>query len=1235
MTVDSVVGTTITFTTAVAKYYGDGNNQNNIGTAITNQRVIIQRVPQYNNVTINNGVTVYANDWNHTKGGVLCLRVKGTLIQNGPINMDYKGYVGPPGGGTEYAGESIPGQGIASKNRNVGGSGSGDYASGGAGYGTAGAVFNTSQGGTTYGLSDLSDIYLGSASGNGMHNGADSGIVGADGGGIIMIFADIANLYSSISTKGAVGTDYINQYGASGGGAGGSIYINAREIDTSGGSFDAQGGIGGYGPAGAYGPGGDAGDGRVAIFYNTLSGSVSSNPSAYSQNKSTYSLLPVNYIANNNTFSDGEDIVINFIPTGANGTLYSGLAGQIPYFAASGDALTATSAIYLAADGKFGVGTTTPSAQLTVFGNLQNGFSLFDVYNQASGSPASLLFTIKENGQVGIGTTSPSQMLSVGATSTQQFLVNNIGQVLDGTWMGDTIGVAYGGTGSSTALGARTNLGLAIGTDILAFDQGIQDIAGLATTSNLFLVANGTTWATQDQTSVRTTLGLTNAYDFQNYFITTAGNAGELWMSDGTASGTWAATGTLGLLGSNITGSLGSNYIPRWNGSILTNSNIYDTGSFVGIGTTTPSYIMDVYGNSRIDGTLKIGAYTLPATDGAAGQLLRTNGTGAITWQYPDAVSGSGASAGWSTSTNDRYIYTVNTPFSNPYIVVVGGQATTSTGYQFEVIGSTLMDDITMSGSLTIAGNVDGYDISQFGPYFITSPGNTGELWMSDGTASGTWAATSSLGLLATSAIGSTVQGYTNTLNALSTFNTNGLMFQTSQNNFTATSVLSVAYGGTGSTTLAQYGLIYGNGTAQVGTTGQGANGLILQSVAGVPTWVSTTTLGINAGSLGGILEIIHGGTGSSTALGARTNLGLAIGTDILAFDQGIQDIAGLATTSNLFLVANGTTWATQDQTSVRTTLGLTNAYDFQNYFITTAGNAGELWMSDGTASGTWAATSSLGLLGSASIAPSANIGNLAYYTTTGQTIDDIVNGTAGTVLMSVGLGAAPTWVSTSSFIVDADFAANGIMTRTSAGIYSASSTLSVSSGGTGSTTLAQYGLIYGNGTAQVGTTGQGANGLILQSVAGVPTWVSTTTLGINAGSLGGILEIIHGGTGSSTALGARTNLGLAIGTDILAFDQGIQDIAGLATTSNLFLVANGTTWATQDQTSVRTTLGLTNAYDFQNYFITTAGNAGELWMSDGTASGTWAATAPWASSASILPVLSVLTISRAGMARF
>jgi hypothetical protein len=47
------------------------------------------------------------------------------------------------------------------------------------------------------------------------------------------------------------------------------------------------------------------------------------------------------------------------------------------------------------------------------------------------------------------------------------------------TWAG-TLAVSRGGTGSSTASGARTALGLVIGTDVLAFDTEVQQIAALA-----------------------------------------------------------------------------------------------------------------------------------------------------------------------------------------------------------------------------------------------------------------------------------------------------------------------------------------------------------------------------------------------------------------------------------------------------------------------------------------------------------------------------------------------------------------------------------------------------------------------------------------------------------------------------------------------------------------------------------------------------------------------------------
>jgi hypothetical protein len=63
-----------------------------------------------------------------------------------------------------------------------------------------------------------------------------------------------------------------------------------------------------------------------------------------------------------------------------------------------------------------------------------------------------------------------------------------------------------------------------------------------------------------------------------------------------------------------------------------------------------------------------------------------------------------------------------------------------------------------------------------------------------------------------------------------------------------------------------------------------------------------------NAYSVGGTdVALADGGTGASTASAARTNLGLAIGTDVQAYDAQLADLAGLTPTDSTFIVGNGT----------------------------------------------------------------------------------------------------------------------------------------------------------------------------------------------------------------------------------------------------------------------------------------------------------------------------------------
>lgn len=77
---------------------------------------------------------------------------------------------------------------------------------------------------------------------------------------------------------------------------------------------------------------------------------------------------------------------------------------------------------------------------------------------------------------------------------------------------------------------------------------------------------------------------------------------------------------------------------------------------------------------------------------------------------------------------------------------------------------------------------------------------------------------------------------------------------------------------------------------------------------------------------------IVAGGTGATSASAARTALGLAIGTNVQAYDAALDDISGLAVTDGNFIVGNGTNWVAESGATARTSLGLTIGTDVQAY---------------------------------------------------------------------------------------------------------------------------------------------------------------------------------------------------------------------------------------------------------------------------------------------------------------
>ena len=82
-------------------------------------------------------------------------------------------------------------------------------------------------------------------------------------------------------------------------------------------------------------------------------------------------------------------------------------------------------------------------------------------------------------------------------------------------------------------------------------------------------------------------------------------------------------------------------------------------------------------------------------------------------------------------------------------------------------------------------------------------------------------------------------------------------------------------------------------------------------------------------------LSIPQGGTGSATASDARTALGVAIGSDVQAYDAQLADVAGLTPTDGNIIIGDGANFITESGATARTSLGLAIGSDVEAYDAT------------------------------------------------------------------------------------------------------------------------------------------------------------------------------------------------------------------------------------------------------------------------------------------------------------
>ena len=439
------------------------------------------------------------------------------------------------------------------------------------------------------------------------------------------------------------------------------------------------------------------------------------------------------------TYTATNGLNLNSGAFGLGGTLTQNTTIGTSSFGLSFLGLGDSQALFIGTSGFIGIGTTNPIGQLDVVnGNNVRKFTVNSTYNGGGGSNYVDAVVIGGNN---IDTVTPTQLIFGDWTSTlasvrPEFLFNGptnytgLGQA-DNSANNLRLG-AISSTGSTwDAFGAlQFNLsidgGLSVGTSIVAPTNGLLvggnvgigttapskklDIAGdINLTGTIF--ANGTTGT--------------------NGQVLSSNGAGALtWISSGGVGTTYSFTNGLNDPGTHIIG-LGGTLTSNTRLNIGNTEVMYfqQSNGYVGIGTTSPTHKLEVFGNLAIT---SIGSTDLTME---SGRLIWRPSTafgftdGAVNFGYKTAYSTSGNDFFRINPSSSQAGNIFNVSVGNTSLVVINSTGSLGIG---TTNPSSALDIGSSDGSLTFSGNGDHNISASAGTLSISGHTVTGPIDMSN-----------------------------------------------------------------------------------------------------------------------------------------------------------------------------------------------------------------------------------------------------------------------------------------------------------------------------------------------------------------------------------------------------------------------------------------------------------------------------------------------------------------------